>query len=579
MTFDPERDQREPLCVNDLNRTVTMHAWEELNRQTTVFPAVYRMAGVVVRTAQLEGATITKQVHLEEFRTIVDRYLSCFRYLKKDETKPCYPPKELSSMMIHEAQAAVPALRRIVTVPVFDQTGNLRLTSGYDATDGMLLLPDCTTAPVARNPTETDVTEAKRLLLEELLVDFPFASKGDAAAAIALILTPFVRELIQGPTPLHFVEAPSPGSGKGLLAYACLMPGLGPRGTNWIAFPEEEDELRKQITSLLMENRGAVLWDNLGRFLKSATLAKLLTDLEWSDRRLGVSSSVNIPVKTLWVMTGNNPQMSDELVRRVVPIRLVPDEERPEERKGFRHPELRTWAELARADLIWAAHTLVQSWLAAGRPKPPTSTPLLGSFESYRGVIGGILHHVGIEGFLENRERLQAFSDPDTDRWRQFVGLWNARFSDHDTKSAELLPLAEEADIRLSGNDPKGKLSSLGTQLGMRRQRNYGGYRIESGTGSARRMWRLLHNSNGNGSNGNGKHETEQLTMSPLTPYDTLVLTPPREIFGVYTVGLSPTTVPQVDRGDTSIGVDESGRLDPDIPIGEQPPDESQPQE
>lgn len=542
MTTDPlaslEDDGRTPVCVNQLDRTVTMHVWDVLNLQTLAFPAVYRMAGVMVRTVALDGATITRQIFADEFRTIVDRYVSCYRFVKKDEVKACYPPKELASMMLNDQEAPVAHLRRIVTVPVFDAAGHLRLTPGYDKRDGMLLIPDCRVAPVMRAPSVSDIQEAKRLLLDELLVDFPFASPGDRAAAVALILTPFVRELIQGPTPLHFVEAPSPGSGKGLLAFSCLMPGLGPRGTNWIAFPEDEDELRKQITSLLMENRGAVLWDNLGRFLKSATLAKLLTDLEWSDRRLGQSSSVNIPVKTLWVMTGNNPQMSDELIRRTVPIRLVPHEERPEERKGFRHTELRTWAELARPDLIWAAHTLVQAWLAAGRPKPPAATPLLGSFESYRAVLGGILAYAEIPGFLENRERLQAYSDPDTDGWRQFVTLWRARFPDRAVKAGELIELAEQAEIHLRGESEKSKTGSLGSQLGQRRQRSYAGYRIESGHGHEKRLWKLVPlevSENGtHGSNGNGKHENEseeQMSLDTFSTLGHLSRIPSREIF------------------------------------------------
>lgn len=574
MTFDPDHDPRPQVCVNDLNRVVTMHAWEELNLQTRVFPAVYRMAGVMVRPVALEGATITRLVQTEEFRTIVDRHLCCFRWIKKNEAKPCYPPKELASMMLNDQEAPVAHLRRITTVPVFDREGGLRLTAGYCPKDGMLLVPDCKVTPVSKTPSNEDVQEAKRLLLDDLLCDFPFASPGDRAAAVALILTPFVRELIQGPTPLHFVEAPSPGSGKGLLAYACLVPGLGPRGTNWCAFPEEEDELRKQITSLLMENRGAVLWDNLGRFLKSATLAKLLTDLEWSDRRLGQSSSVNIPVKTLWVMTGNNPQMSDELIRRVVPIRLVPEEERPEERKNFRHTELRTWAELARADLIWAAHTLVQSWLLYGRPKPPQDTPLLGSFESYRAVLGGILHHVEISGFLENRARLQAFSDPDTDSWRHFVTLWRLRFPDQAVKSSDLIGLAEEAEIHLRGNTEKAKVGSLGSQLGQRRQRSFGGYRIESGSGYEKRMWRLSalennleHLENGvEGANGNGK-AGDPGHLGHLGH----LLAPPyagdlREIYGV-------GTAQKGAQGDEGVQEAGPGLFDTDVPFNDQPPE------
>jgi len=49
---------------------------------------------------------------------------------------------------------------------------------------------------------------ALALILDELLVDFPFVSKADMAHALALMLLGFVRDLIDGPTPLSWIGAP-----------------------------------------------------------------------------------------------------------------------------------------------------------------------------------------------------------------------------------------------------------------------------------------------------------------------------------------------------------------------------------
>ena len=35
---------------------------------------------------------------------------------------------------------------------------------------------------------------------------------------LAALLLPFVRRMVHGPTPLHLIESPSPGTGKSLLA-------------------------------------------------------------------------------------------------------------------------------------------------------------------------------------------------------------------------------------------------------------------------------------------------------------------------------------------------------------------------
>jgi hypothetical protein len=67
-------------------------------------------------------------------------------------------------------------------------------------------------------PTAADLDRARALIVDDLLIDFPFVSDPDRAHAVALFLLPFVRELIAGPTLLHLIEAPTMGSGKGLLA-------------------------------------------------------------------------------------------------------------------------------------------------------------------------------------------------------------------------------------------------------------------------------------------------------------------------------------------------------------------------
>jgi hypothetical protein len=56
------------------------------------------------------------------------------------------------------------------------------------------------------------------------------------------------------------------------------------------------------------------------------------------------------------------------LARRSVLIRLDANVERPAERKGFRHPNLLAYARGNRGQLVWACLTLIQAWVAAGRP-------------------------------------------------------------------------------------------------------------------------------------------------------------------------------------------------------------------
>jgi hypothetical protein len=61
--------------------------------------------------------------------------------------------------------------------------------------------------PLPATLTAEDVAEARALIVDELLGDFPFATEADRVNACGLLLLPFVREMVSNATPLHLVEA------------------------------------------------------------------------------------------------------------------------------------------------------------------------------------------------------------------------------------------------------------------------------------------------------------------------------------------------------------------------------------
>src|SRR5205823_2673159 len=103
---------------------------------------------------------------------------------------------------------------------------------------------------VSEQPTDEEIRDARELLLDDLLVDFPFAARSDRAHAVATLVLPFVRRMVSGCTPLHLLEAPTPGSGKGLLADVIAIVALG-RACDPTTITPDEDEARKKITSIL----------------------------------------------------------------------------------------------------------------------------------------------------------------------------------------------------------------------------------------------------------------------------------------------------------------------------------------
>ena len=108
-----------------------------------------------------------------------------------------HPPQTVvTNMLVTAVPPPLPRIRRLVTAPVFASDGSLLTSVGYHASARLYCVPDFSLPVVAMTPTDVDVTEARRLLLEtELLGDFVFVGAADKAHAIALLLLFFVRDL------------------------------------------------------------------------------------------------------------------------------------------------------------------------------------------------------------------------------------------------------------------------------------------------------------------------------------------------------------------------------------------------
>jgi hypothetical protein len=330
---------------------------------------------------------------------------------------------------------------------------------------------------IPEQPTPEQLQAAKKLLLDELLGDFPFASSADLAHALAALLLPFVRRMIEGCTPVHLIEAPTPGSGKGLLADVLSLIALG-RPCEPTTVTADEDEIRKKITALLVKGQPIILLDNVRVDLDSAQLASALTAEVWSDRLLGQNRMIDLPNHATWVVTANNPRLSLEIARRCLRIRLDPGTDRPWQRTGFRHSPLRDWVRATRGALLQALLVLVQAWIMAGRP-PGTET--LGSFERWAEVIGGILAHAGVSGFLGNTGELYESADVEGNEWREFAAAWWGTYQDHWVSSKDALRVALERDL-LGGvvgeKSLRSQRVSLGRALAAARDRQFGTWRL-----------------------------------------------------------------------------------------------------
>ncbi len=391
-------------------------------------------------------------------------------FSNQENPEPAYPSVNLIKTVRGRGALPFPTLNGIVQAPFFTREGELVSEPGYHPGARMYLNRDANLAnlqSVPRRPTEADVAKAKEIIHFPIW-QFPFVNPADYAAAVALGLIAFVREMIPGPVPIVGVNSPIPRTGKGRMIKTACAPGLGRMLSVTPELPTKDDEARKVLTSIAIKGGAYVWFDNVNHIVRGGALAAFLTADSWQDRILGGNKLTDIALRVQPIICGNVLTYSREIRRRTLPLELDARTEHPERKKFKEPPDPETYSVEHRSELVWGYLVLCQNWLASGCPAGSCSTPW-GGFESYAGVMGGILHAAGISGFLENLDTGDE-DDAEAERWRPFIADWWYRHSDSAALPLILLPLA--ADFLPPKPDESERARS--TRLGMLLARKLG---------------------------------------------------------------------------------------------------------
>lgn len=468
-------------------REVVADSWAAVHRAnqtgTAIFrntPYVFRRGEHLVYLADRDPIVEIEQMGEAAAFGLLARVADWYRATEKTDLD-ALPLKEAARDMLAYLDPRLPQLSAVIRTPVFGSDGSLISAPGYHQKDRVWMDVDSTLQlkRLSTTPTPEEIRTARDLFCDEMLVDFPFTDLSDRAHAIAAILLPFVRRMIEGPTPLHLVEAPSVGSGKGLLANVVAIVTTG-ASCESRTLPEDDGEIRKMITAELLKARPIVLLDNADdrKKLHSPSLASVLTAVRWTDRLLGESKMASLPNQGLWMMTANNPHLDLELTRRCIRVRIDPRLDRPWKRTEFRHPDLVRWVKANRGSLVHAILTLVLGWIATGRP---IDQKRLGSFEGWSELVGGILGVARIEGFLANLDQLYDQADQDGQKWREFTAAWWEAFHDAEKQVSDLNGFCEQRGLMLEvrgDGQPRSQQVRLGNALSRCRDRLFGGLRV-----------------------------------------------------------------------------------------------------
>jgi putative DNA primase/helicase len=456
-------------------------------------PFIFRHADQISRIRMADDGTLTMRVMDDDSLRHVLARVADWYMQKKKRTFAAIPPRHVVRDILAHPEPPFPVITRIIRAPIFAADGTITVKPGYSPATRTYYAPaeDFDVAPVPQRPTAEDI-EFARDTIADVLRDFPFVGESEHTHAVGLMILPFARELIDGPTPLHLIEKPAPGTGAGLLADVVVYPFLG-TGAPVMAEGRDDDEWRKRITAKLKDANSIVLIDNVRKRIESSALSAAITCTIWEDRMLGQTAILRLPVKAVWLATGNNVALSNEIARRAVRIRLDAKMDRAWLRDGFKYPNLREYVLSERAKLIWCVLVLIQDWIIKGRPSGIKS---IGTFEKWAAVVGGILENARFSDFLGNIEQLYEESDAEGIAWRQLVKSWWELHGDKQVGVGELYKIivptdGDALDIDLGDKGEQSQKSKLGKLLVQMRDRQFDGKRITKGDSynNAARWW------------------------------------------------------------------------------------------
>lgn len=392
-----------------------------------IAPKVFARAGVLCEVVAGDRAGRTWISDLETAR-IQDLMSSSAKWIRSDDkgqVETAAPLPVASILSARRAHEGVRVLEAVTTAPVFLADGSILSERGYNAQARLFLEPSVS-VDVLDEPTLEDAKHAA-FMLRDLVCDYGFASPADCSAWIAGVLSPLVKSATDNaPTPLFLATASNRAAGKTMLAQLAAIIVTGAEVGVSTYSPNDPAEWEKKLTAFVREGSPVVVLDNikLGTELGDDGLDRLLTGSTWKGRILGVSEAPPLPVVSTWWATGNNTEARNDTVRRVLPIRIEVDSEKPQERSDFKRQQLKLFTAQYRAEYLSAALTILRAFHCAGRPDQ--NLPTWGSFEVWSALVRNALVWAGCADPFATQARASAqLDEPENDAhdfWLSVVG-------------------------------------------------------------------------------------------------------------------------------------------------------------
>ena len=343
-------------------------------------------------------------------------------------------------------------LTAVTTAPTLRPDGSVLDEPGHDAATGLMYVThEAYPMAVPSAPSVEDALDALAQLWHPVRL-FPFADEVAVGVTLAAMLAACLRPAL--PTcPATGFDAPAAGTGKTLLA-KCI--GALATGGDVAVLPptNEEDECRKRLFAALRGGCKVLLWDNVREPLGNSVIDSFLTSSLFADRVLGVSENVELPNRSLFLVSGNNLVLTGDTHRRILLARLDAQIETPFKRE-FEFDPLTEVCNNRQA-LVVAALTIVRAYIAAGRLKAAKGR--IASFELWDDLVrqplcwlrermlerGLQTAHLPL--FVDPAESIDraAAENPETAKLAALLNAWVTTFGTTPTSPAQAIAKAAD---------------------------------------------------------------------------------------------------------------------------------------
>jgi putative DNA primase/helicase len=383
--------------------------------ESILSPEVFTQSGGLVRIGagtEVIDETLNRsaeqraiiRVTAEYLRRKLNELADIQKYSKtEEEWRPIDCPKDLAVNILDQRDwPKLRALEAISRAPFLRNDKTVCETPGYDASSGVMYIPNSVFPALPAAPTRDDALTALDALAAPF-TEFPYATAGARSAFIAHILTEVARVALDA-APMFWYSAPSAGTGKTLLSKmaAIITHGSEVSLRPWV---DDNEEIRKVIFASLLAGDRSIGFDNVpnGAKIRSSMLCALLTSGNtYQDRRLGASEVVTVKNKATCFASGNNITPVSDMARRSLIIRLDADVTSKELRKrSFSIMNLESYVKLHRPQLLVHALTVIRAYFAADSRVGVTPLP---SFERWSEFVREPLLWLGLADPIDTQE-------------------------------------------------------------------------------------------------------------------------------------------------------------------------------